>query len=453
MEFRFKARVRIVRGMLGERGASSPLLSVIISVISKALAAVASFLLTFTIARYFSEDVAGGFFLLVTVVTVLSSLSRLGFEALLVRYISTYSAEGKSNNVAPLYKRLVGISLLATFTIAASVAFFSVEISQLLFDKRDFSDSVAVAGCLLVVCNLMFLTGSALQGLKRVFWSTFSREGGWPFLLVLLILFFNVNSLKGLMALYGGSLLVVAAISIALWFLLSPGGGGKYIRIANLPSASASLWIVQVATLINAWAGVLFLGGGASEGEVAIYNVALRLSLLISFILIAVNSALAPRYAELFSGGKKSDIQVLARAVASVMLMLGGGACVIIYFFAENILLLFGEYYIDGANQLRILAVGQFINVSTGSVGILLAMTGYEKDLRTSLFLSAGVCLSLCFWLIPIEAGLGAAIASASAVGVANIISLLFVRARLGFWCVPFLNLGKLRLTNKVLVK
>lgn len=57
-------------------------------------------------------------------------------------------------------------------------------------------------------------------------------------------------------------------------------------------------------------------------------------------------------------------------------------------FFPEFLMGLFGEEYKVAAPLLQILAIGQFINVITGSVGYLLNMTGHEKT-----------CVMLCCFL------------------------------------------------------
>ena len=43
---------------------------------------------------------------------------------------------------------------------------------------------------------------------------------------------------------------------------------------------------------------------------------------------------------------------------------------------------IFGKGFIGGIWLLRILAIGQFINAVTGSVGYILTMSGHEKDIR-----------------------------------------------------------------------
>ena len=95
---------------------------------------------------------------------------------------------------------------------------------------------------------------------------------------------------------------------------------------------------------------------------------------------------------------------------------------------------LFGDGYEQGALLLSIMAVGQFINVATGSVGYLLNMSGHERDFRRVTFFAGPLTVILSVLLIQHYGVLGAAIATAVGLSVQNLGALLMVRKRLGFW-------------------
>ena len=63
---------------------------------------------------------------------------------------------------------------------------------------------------------------------------------------------------------------------------------------------------------------------------------------------------------------------------------------------------IFGPEFICGKQILIILCVGQFINVSTGSVGQILAMTNREKLLRISVLSGTVLNLLLNITLVPL---------------------------------------------------
>jgi O-antigen/teichoic acid export membrane protein len=79
------------------------------------------------------------------------------------------------------------------------------------------------------------------------------------------------------------------------------------------------------------------------------------------------------------------------------------------------------------------LALGQFVNVITGSVGYLLTMTGHEKDIRNNMLFCGPFAIMLSLALIPFWGAIGSAIATALALSVQNLIALWLVKKRLGF--------------------
>jgi O-antigen/teichoic acid export membrane protein len=90
---------------------------------------------------------------------------------------------------------------------------------------------------------------------------------------------------------------------------------------------------------------------------------------------------------------------------------------------APWILKLFGQEFVAGTESLRILCIGQIINASTGSVGLILNMTGHEKYNVMSLSLGTGINLLLNLLLVPQFGLIGAAIAAATSMIVWNLCS------------------------------
>ena len=66
--------------------------------------------------------------------------------------------------------------------------------------------------------------------------------------------------------------------------------------------------------------------------------------------------------------------------------------------FSGVIMRFFGAGFESGAGLLVIIAVGQLINVATGSVSFLLNMTGHERDMRNVTMLSGPVTIVCALW-------------------------------------------------------
>ena len=139
-------------------------------------------------------------------------------------------------------------------------------------------------------------------------------------------------------------------------------------------------------------------------------------------------------FLHLWQENKIDEIRRLAKWSTRGMLILATPIVVAMIFLPELIMELFGDEFKVAGNLLVIMAIGQFINVATGSVGYLLNMSGHEKDFRRVTFFAGPLTVILCFILINQYGVLGAAIATATGLSLQNMMALFMVRKRLGFW-------------------
>lgn len=161
--------------------------------------------------------------------------------------------------------------------------------------------------------------------------------------------------------------------------------------------------------------------------------VAQRTAFLISFLLIAINLVVAPRFSALSAQGNLDELKLIVKATVRLVLAVTAPLTLIIILCSGKIMNLFGPEFRDGAILLQILAIGQFINAATGPVGQLLMMTGHERDSRTIAFIVAPSAVVAALVLTPWLGVEGAAISTAVAVSTQNILAGYFVKKRLGF--------------------
>src|SRR6185503_6913770 len=98
----------------------------------------------------------------------------------------------------------------------------------------------------------------------------------------------------------------------------------------------------------------------------------------------------------------------------------------------EHLLRLFGGDFTSGEDAVAILALGQLFNAAMGSVGILLIMTGHERDVLASVALATLIGLGLTAALIPPMGVEGAAVGRVASLGTWNIALTVLTYRRLG---------------------
>ena len=191
--------------------------------------------------------------------------------------------------------------------------------------------------------------------------------------------------------------------------------------------------------LVNSQADIVMLGFMAKSSDVGLYKVAATGATLVAMVLTALNPVIGPTLARQYALQDHVRLKRTARTGA-LLTTLCAAPIVLLYFFAGKPLLslVFGHAYIAAWLPLVILSIGQFVNASVGSVGLLLNMTGHERD---TLWVLAGTALMnivLNAALIPYFGMTGAAVSTAVSMAAWNSTMTLRVKRRLGFFLTPF---------------
>lgn len=159
--------------------------------------------------------------------------------------------------------------------------------------------------------------------------------------------------------------------------------------------------------------------------------------------MTAINFVSAPRFASLYSQGKMEELKKYARNTTWFLMLAATPIFIVVMAFPGAIMSVFGKDFIGGFWLLRILAIGQYINVITGSTTYLLIMSGHEKDMLAIRTINAIGAVVLAFILNPLFGAIGSAIASSIAVAASNFMELSRVKKRLGFSTMDTLGLFK----------
>jgi O-antigen/teichoic acid export membrane protein len=186
--------------------------------------------------------------------------------------------------------------------------------------------------------------------------------------------------------------------------------------------------------LLMQWSGILVAGALLASSDVAYLSTAQRLSMLIGFALMVVEMVNASRYSKLWQDNNIQGMRALSFKSTLSLFTLVTPIILIICLYSDLIIQLFGSEYTEASLLFIILAIGQYINVLTGSVGYILNMSGHYKDFM-KLYVFGGICtLILSIILTNIFSVIGAAIATSIGLISFNLAAVCVVKRRLGFW-------------------
>ncbi|MEQ8530675.1 MAG: MATE family efflux transporter, partial [Imperialibacter sp.] len=185
------------------------------------------------------------------------------------------------------------------------------------------------------------------------------------------------------------------------------------------------------------WLPTLLIGYYKSDTDVAEYEISRRCATLLSFFLMGFNAVFAPKISALVTRNEIQRVATLAKKVTLLIVVVTLPLAVLLFGYPELVLDLFGRSFSQSSVTIRIMIIGQLINVIAGPVGVILMMSGNEDSMKNSFFISFGFLASLSFLLIPTYGYIGGAIASSSALAIQNVAASLYLFRKLNIVTFP----------------
>jgi O-antigen/teichoic acid export membrane protein len=191
--------------------------------------------------------------------------------------------------------------------------------------------------------------------------------------------------------------------------------------------------LAESVGIIYSAVDIILLGVFRPLAEVGLYQVAVRTAGLILVFLTASIWVMAPWFAQLHAAADRTRLQHL---VTRTTRMVFWPSLAVFALFSvggrELLILFFGDAYARVWGVLLILAGARLVDVGSGPVITLMAMTGGQKILAWTIAATALANLLGCWLLIPRFGMYGAAISTALAVIVTNLALAMALRRRIG---------------------
>ncbi|MDY7032485.1 MAG: flippase [Thermodesulfobacteriota bacterium] len=408
----------------------------------KVIGAGLSFSFNVVLARILGAEGAGIYYLALTITMIATVFGRMGLDNTLLRFIASNAAIGDWVAVKGVYRKGMVFALTAS-GLSSLIMFSGAPFLALgVFSKPELTDPMRWMSLAIIPITLLMLHAEALKGLKRIRDSQLV-QGVWVPALSLLMLYVlcKILGVTGAVLAYVFAAIITVLIGYASWRRATPQLKGITwsFKTHDLMKTSVPLFFVTLMHIVINWTASFALGVYGSNADVGIFNIACRTAMLTSFVLIAVNSIAAPKFAALYGQGDMEALGYTARNSAKLMTLMAGPVLLFFALFPEWVMGLFGSQFKDGSSVLLILSLGQFINVATGSVGYLLMMSGYERLLRNSITCVAIGNIVMNVLLIQWFGIIGAAVATALSLAAMNLIFMVFVWRRLKIWTLPFM--------------
>jgi O-antigen/teichoic acid export membrane protein len=409
------------------------------TLLSRGGSAVAMLGMDVLVARLLGAAEAGAFFLLAAVLMFLFRVALVGGYQSIVRICGPRWAAGELGTVRAV--PLQFLSLVAVSSVVLGGAgWFARGVMAERFAMPTLEPIFAWLAVLVFLAAALRCASAALTACRLTGWAQFVELGGTPLFGGLLMV--AVHARVGL-TLSAAVLCYAAGMTLALvlgtsriaarlgWGPLAP------LPWRDLLRPALNLMAIPVLMYLITWSGTFVLGVFSGPEEIAYFSAAARTALIVSFFLQVVNGVTMPEFATHHARGDRDRIERLAVRSALILTAAVAPVTVLFLLFPDRVMSLYGPEFAGAGALLRILALGQFVNVVTGSVGVILLMTGRESSQRNVLLLAAMLSVTLNLTLVPTFGATGAAVATAVVVAGQNLLLAWMVFRHLGIRTVP----------------
>lgn len=407
------------------------------SVIAQVAGRIATLALGIVVARSLGTQGYGVYSFAMALLTLLMVLAGLGMPNLLVREVA-------SSEVWQDWPNLRGIIVRSTQLVFIWSAILSTAGTAIVLAGYEVNNASQKYTMLFMLWTLPLaaLTNTLiapLRGLRHVITSQIIELFYRPALLlgvvcVLIIMLPGDPKPEQVMA--AQIVVYTAILTITLYFLIKvlpiPVKDCRpTYQTLNWITGALPFTMIAGIGLINNQTDIVMLGMFLPSEEVGIYRVAVHGAVLVAFGLDAINSVITPYFARLYTQGDMKRLQNLVTLSARVILAISLPTALILIFAGKHIItFVFGVNFARAHTPMTVLAIGQLVNATMGSVTSLLNMTGHERYVAKTLVFTAGINIILNIALIPHFGMVGSAVATAISLSLWNIILYVIVKKK-----------------------
>ena len=395
-----------------------------------------NFLFTVLVARLVGAEAFGLYTLGVTTVTLLSRFSVMGLDRGAIRYVSIKRQAGDGGAIRQVILTAISIGLGVSVTVALVLALFPQLFLRLFHwnDKTYLLTLFPVFALALPAMVMVSIGVAGTQAFRTMRYRALIPNTLIPLtkLLAAVALFF-VLGVTALTPTIAFAIAQILGSVLALYFLFRLAR--RYTRAmkkaawepgltTELLKYSFPLLLSSVLVYLNGRTEIMVLGIYNQADASGIYNAAMRFATLPVMVLTAFNAIFMPVIADLHHRGEMQRLDALFKLVTRWVIMAAMPILLVLFLYAEAFIGFFGKDFATGVTVLRILSLSTLINFSTGSVGVILLMTGYSNLALFNAFLTLLAALGLDFLLIPQFGITGAATAGMLSLIVVNLVNL-----------------------------
>lgn len=383
-----------------------------------------SFVAKLIIARLFRPVEYGELSIGITLMAMVSTLTLLGLNVGVGRYLPRFDDPGKRRGVLVSgFVLSVTTSLVVSVLLAASAPL----VARVVFGDPELADVLFIFALIIPFAAIMKMAVGSMQGTQESLPKVYIQHLSLPglrFLAIAIVLLLGAE-LLGVAWAYAFS--YIATALLGLYFVATRTTLFSFDipyepAYRRLLSFSAPLIVSTAMALVFADIDMFMLGMFQTAAEVGVYNVIYPLAQLLLISLSGFGFLFMPVLSELHSQGEEDKMRRMYEVVTKWITLATLPLFVVMVLFPTTVIsLTFGSKYATGATGLAVLATGFFSHVLAGFNNSTLTSIGRTQQIMYANTTTAAVNVVLNLLLIPRYGILGAAVATTVAYVVLNL--------------------------------
>lgn len=296
----------------------------------------AAFLLTLIVSNTVEVSQVGLFMYALAIINLLGVLLSFGAPRAIIKVVgANYDASWQPINES--FSFIINAISLFGFIVFVFLVSFPQQIGEIL-GVAEIANILPVIGIAILLFSGIDIFSSAIKGKHKAVLGSTVQSVIAPacFISVIAVFYFSSVELtaSNLTLIYTLCLCPALLLGIWSWFK-SPKA--HFVRKANLSpefkSSISALFVMTLMALCVQWAGQLATGKYLSTADIAYFASAQRTAILISFILLAVDLVVAPKFANAFAKGNRKELNALSLQSSRLMIAMLRQCCYLCSYF------------------------------------------------------------------------------------------------------------------------
>lgn len=377
---------------------------------------VGRFVIAFLLARMLGAEQFGLYSLALSTATILSTISLLGMDDAVLRFLAIYASQEDEESMWGMLQLTFGFTIITSILLSAGLYFFAEPIAVTFFSEPMLATMLRLVAVIVPFLALSNMLLFATRGFKRMDYGVISKNFIQITVRIILLSILLLINLNAFTAMVTFGLADVTSSIVLTYFLNKEFPLRRAIKNAKrdaraLLSFSFPFWFSDIINTVRNNIQVMLLGSLSTITSAGIFTIVDKVNLISIITYHSVQTSIRPIIAELQSKDEWQEVGRLYHTSTRWGLLVNIPMTLIMVLFSREILLLFGESFVDGGTALIILALSEFIKVFTGMSGTIIDMSGLNRLKMVNTIIQVVMAVGINIYLIPRWGLLGAAIA------------------------------------------